>query len=206
MTKLILCLLGILPVMLQAQEIPSGVYIKSIGYQGNGCPQGTVVTNLAADQKAFTLTFSNYAVETDIPERRRLGFNQKFCNIRAGLVIPKGWSYSLLSVDYRGYASLEEKTFAVQRSLISFGGILLASFGEYKMKGPIDENFQFRGVAPVRNLAWSPCSNGGAAELPVNIFSVIMILGQKGLVTTDSVDGEVHQYGMTYRKCTPGQR
>ena len=83
---------------------PSQVYIRNISYAGSGCPAGSTSQDISPDLKAFTLLFDQFVASAGpgiaLPESR------KNCQITVDLVYPQGWSYTVFSADYRGYASL----------------------------------------------------------------------------------------------------
>ena len=84
---------------------PNEVQILDLNYRGPGCPDGSVAQNLSADRKAVTLLFDDFIVATDdAPNQTKV---RKHCKVDLEMQVPKGWSYGLFCVDYRGYAALD---------------------------------------------------------------------------------------------------
>src|SRR4051812_3346761 len=84
---------------------PGQVFIRNIAYGGNGCPQGSVSQLMSPDATAFTLLLDEYIAEMgpQVPRRD----NRKSCQLAIDLIVPAGWSFSVATFDYRGYANLD---------------------------------------------------------------------------------------------------
>ena len=201
------------------------VTIQSINYSGNGCPQGSVATNLSSDGQAMTVMFDDYVVESEgRPER-------KSCTLDIELDAPAGWSYGLFCVDVRGFASLDENvvgqqsveySFGRNRSPFGSGRGRSMEVGNVTLEGPVDTDYSNLTVIPVETLVWAPC--GQSRDKTLKIKTDISIKPSRsrghrgwgrgnggnggnggsggGLMTVDSVDGELsHHYGIAWKRC-----
>lgn len=182
-------------------DAPDYVYVRSISYAGSGCPAGSVAQNVAPDLQAFTLLFDSYIAEAGpgVSAREK----RKNCQINIDLAFPQGWSYSIFTVDYRGYVSLEPRTTAMQKSSYYFQGNRATANLQTTMKGPVDKDYQIRDTLGLSAMVWSPCG----ASRSLNINSQIRVDNTRnrrgfGLITLDSIDGQVeHVYGIKWKRC-----
>ena len=93
---------------------PSQTYIAGLTYGGSGCPAGTVASSFATDRKTFTMIFDSFVASSGTGVA--ITENRKNCQINVDMYYPQGWSYSIVSVDYRGYASLPAGVTATQKA------------------------------------------------------------------------------------------
>ncbi len=182
-------------------DAPPYARVRSMTYNGTGCPVNSVASNISPDRQAFTAIFSEYVVEVGpgVP------FNQKRknCQLNLDLDFPSGWSYSLFTVDYRGYVALERGVKATQSASYYFQGQGKTATLKTTMTGPIDENFSIRDTLGLEALVWSPCG----AQRALNINSQVQADNSRasskhGLITTDSIDGQLKLvYGIKWTRC-----
>lgn len=186
-----------------AQDAPSNgeVYIRNIKYGGTGCPQGSVSEMVAPDNQAFTLLFDSYVAELG-PQVSRLK-NRSACQIAVDLAVPQGWSYSIATLDYRGYANLDADVIGTQVASYYFQAQPRTWSFSTDIYGKYDDAYQVRDNLELQASEWSPC--GGTRAL--NIKSEVRVRGSrstsKGILTIDSIDGHVQQvYGLKWRRCS----
>jgi hypothetical protein len=179
-----------------------GVKITGLTYGGTGCKDGTVAASLSGDYEAITLIFDKYDAEigghADNSKKRR------FCQILLDLEFPAGFSYSLVSLDYSGYASLDHGITAEQKSTYFFQGFAKDERYSFKTKiqGVFDGDYDRHDELEM--LAWSPCDK----KRGLNIVTTLQLANRRnkdgvGLITLDSIEGVVKEkYGLRWRKCT----
>jgi len=180
---------------------PPWAYIRSMTHAGTGCPAGTVAENLALDRKAFTLIFDAFVAEggPGVPFRDR----RKNCHILIDLQFPQGWTYSIFTVDYRGYASLDREVRGIQQSSYYFQGQQLGPRFRTRLTGPYDGDYQRRDTLGISALAWSRCGMRRA----LNINAQVIVNNRynrrgEGVMTLDSIDGQIrHIYGIMWKRC-----
>ena len=180
---------------------PREVTIDGIVANGNGCPSGTVDTMVSADAKAFTMFFDQFIASgggsTPVTEQ------QKVCNISLNLRFPQGWSYSIIGVDYRGYASLDAGVRALQASeyWIQGAGTSRARLTSTFL-GPYADEYLLQDRLGVSAVIWSPCGATRALNVRARVAVQNTSPSKRGLMTIDSIDGEVkHIYGVQWRRC-----
>lgn len=184
---------------------PSDVYIKSISYNGSGCPKYSVNENLSSDKKAFTLTFSEYIAEAGPGLSLRDG--RKNCQVTLDLNVPQGWQFSVGTFDYRGFVYLENKSVrATHNTSYYFQGQGRTGRFSQSMKGFKDDYYQYREQVGLESLVWSSCN----ASRALNINTSISVKNYKkkknpdaeGIIGTDSLDGSIKQiWGIRWRRC-----
>jgi hypothetical protein len=180
------------------------ITIKKIQYNGTGCPLGTVAKNVSEDKTAFTLTFSEFVAEAGpgIP----LSAGRKNCVATLVLDVPAGWQYSIASFYYRGFMALD-KGMKAEHSASYFieGQGKTGTFASQK-SGPFENDYVYNDNIGIISDVWSPCG----VERALNINASIRVSNTdsrkypnaQGLITNDSIDGQITQvWGLTWRRC-----
>lgn len=182
-------------------EAPDYVRVRNISYAGSGCPAGTVAGNVAVDRQAFTLLFDSYIAEVGpgVPFREK----RKNCQLSLDLDYPRGWSFSIFTLDIRGYAALEPGVKATQQTTMYYQGGLNTGVLKSVLVGPRDQNYMVRDVLPLASQQWSPCQAQRALNLNTQIIlDNSLDTRRRGLMTVDSIDGGVKLiYGVQWRRC-----
>jgi hypothetical protein len=175
--------------------------IESMAYSGSGCPGGSVSSALTPDGTTFSLTFSKFAVEAgpgiDTGERARS------CKLHVKLRVPRNAAYSLVSVDYRGFASLDDGVRADRASAYHFAGEPPEPVLRHPLTGPMNGDYAFRDEADSRGRLVSPCGKG--KNLFINTVATVDASASGagfGLLTADTVDGVVDAYRLEWRSCS----
>lgn len=181
-------------------EQPEYVRVRHISYAGSGCPNGSVAENLSQDGKAFTLLFDSYVAEIGpgIP----LAEGRKNCAINVDLDFPAGWSFSILDVDYRGYAHVERGATAEQKTSYYFQGDLKTASLLTQMRGPVTKDYQIRDTLGLDAVVWSPCGATRSLNMNTQVRNTAQNRLARALITIDSIDGQLtHIYGLQWRRC-----
>jgi hypothetical protein len=184
---------------------PSQVFITGASYAGTGCPEGTASVTLTPDAKTLSVLFDQFTVQAGkgaTPQHR------KDCDVRVGFSIPPGWSMSLFSVDFRGYARLDKKTNGTHAIRYSFDGASSPPYFSLKaLKAPTDANYLIHNDLPFTAISWSACDAGSASLTISSAITAIAAADRTALLTVDSLDGELKQlYGVRWKKCPkPGE-
>lgn len=194
-------LMSLAPAAFAQGPNPNEVTIVDVRPMGNGCSPGTVDTMVSPDAKAFTMFFSEFIASgggtTPISEQ------QKICNIGLTLRFPQGWSYSIVGVDYRGYASLDAGVQGLQASeyWIQGAGTARARLAS-SFFGPYADEYLLKDRLALTSVVWSPCGVNRSMNIRARVAVQNTDRNRKGLLTIDSIDGEVkHIYGLQWRRC-----
>lgn len=184
---------------------PEGqVKVKSIVYGGSGCPQNTVATSVAKTGLNFGISFDDYVAGIGSGFARH--DKRKNCELRIELSAPSGYSYSIVDVNYRGYADLDSGINGTFVSRYHFQGE--KDHGELtrSVRGRINRDFTVSDSLDVESFVWSQCG----ATAPVVLTTQLKLkkthtagAGAEGVVGIDSVESKLtHQYGLKWKRCS----
>lgn len=177
---------------------PNQISVNNLTYAGTGCPGGTVAMDISEDAQAFTLLFDQYVAEAGPGVLR--SENRKFCQILINLHVPGGWSFSVMDIDYRGFAQLDAGTFGEQVSEYYFQGRRGPAFMT-QLRGPYNSDYIASDNIPVQDMVWSPCGEDRAMNIKTQVRANAMG-SRRALMTVDSIDGELRQiYHLQWRRC-----
>jgi len=187
----------------------AGLKIKKITGSGSGCADSsTYSTNISPDLSAFTVTFSEFIAEAGpgLP----LSAGRKNCSLTLDLEVPAGYSFSIATVNYRGFMALDENVKAVHKTDYFFQGQGTTGRFSSTNVGPLSEDFVYTDSIGLvtQNLGTvrSPCKTGSRALTINPTIQVSKLSGAdasaQGLITNDSVDGEISQkFGIKWYRC-----
>ncbi len=186
-----------------AAVAPSGrITVDVVSVNGSGCPAGTAQVDVAPDNSAFTVTYSDYTASvgagagaTDF---------RKNCHLGLRVNIPSGFTYAIAQADYRGYAFLERGATGVQRADYYFQGQSATATSSHEFSGYMDADWQTTDKTAVAALVFKPCGT----EVNLNINTSLRVSagtsdpGTTSVMTMDSTDGSVSTiYHFAWRKC-----
>lgn len=179
---------------------PPYARIRSLTYAGSGCPAGSVAGRIESRLDSFTLLFDQYLAEVGpgVPIMQK----RKNCQINLDIDHPAGWSYAVLTIDYRGYVALERGVRAQQSAKYYFQGAGSTATLTTTMTGPLDRDYQIRDTLGLNAVVWSPCG----ARRALNINSQVLLdnaaaPGRHGLITTESIGPFSARYGLQWTRC-----
>ena len=180
---------------------PEWVRIEGYTYAGTGCPAGSVSDNLSIDGQALTLLFDSFvaSVGPGVPFSEK----RKNCAVTVKLRFPQGWSYSLYTVDYRGYVDLQQGTNGAQTVRYWFSGDGRTGQATTPFYGPRTGDYTIRDRMFFNQNIWSPC--GAQRDLVIN--SAVKVDNSRApfasaMLTEDAQDHSVKQiYGIQWQRC-----
>ena len=190
------------PVSAPADAPPGVITVTPVTVNGSGCPAGTAATAVAADNTAFTVTYSNYlaqvgagAAPTDL---------RKNCQLALDIHVPQGFTYAIAEADYRGFASLESGATGTERANYYFQGTSPTARVSHDFAGPMSDDWETTDSTAVAALVWAPC---GVDRL-LNVDTELHVaMGSSDPTTTsfmemDSTDGSIHTtYHFEWKTC-----
>ncbi|MCF6521516.1 DUF4360 domain-containing protein [Streptomyces sp. JJ36] len=187
-----------------ADEVPSGrIEIGIETVNGSGCPRGTAAVAVAHDNTAFTVTYSDYLARVGAgaePTEMR-----KNCQLNLDVHVPQGFTYAVASVDYRGFAHLQQGAHGLQKASYYFQGSSETATQSHAFQGPYSDNWQTRDSTDYSALIWAPCGE----DKNVNVNSELRVHAGTSdsaegasFMTMDSTDGSVSTlFQLAWKKC-----
>lgn len=187
-------------------KAPKGFAIQGIKAEGDACPADSFATNISPDQKAFTVTFSQFGVDLEAGMKKAT----KSCRLSLKLLVPAGWQYSVASFNSRGFMALDEGIEAIHATRYYFKGHGHGGGFRHKEVGELAKDYVYTdkiGLLSVRlSHEWSPCK--GSRDLQIETAIKLKNTNPKlypdatGLISNDSIDGEIKQlFGLSWRHC-----
>ncbi|KAI1077441.1 hypothetical protein F5B20DRAFT_260700 [Whalleya microplaca] len=147
-------------------DVPSSeeIQIVSASASGNGCPQGTVTTDLSTDRTVITFGFDAFQVY--IGPGTKASDKTKNCQLHLNLKYPGGFQFAIVESTYHGYAQLEEKVTGTFYSTYYFSQDAAATTTTQTSitGGGIWEGGQVytkQDQVPTASVIWSPCGASG---------------------------------------------
>jgi len=184
---------------------PSEIYVEELKYGGSGCPQGSVGQSIAEDRQTYTLIFDKYlaTIGNGVP----ITEGRKNCQLNIKMHVPKGWHFTVLSSDFRGYMQLDQGVRGTHKSTFYFAGDARQASSQFDYVGPQDQDFTAHDEMGVQTRVWSPCGKNDAS-VNLNINSQVRMLNEggkpdaQGLLTNDSQDGHFqHKMVFQWQRC-----
>ncbi|MDT0345161.1 DUF4360 domain-containing protein [Streptomyces litchfieldiae] len=176
--------------------------IEVVTVNGSGCPAGSAAIAVSEDNTAFTVTYSDYLAQVG-PDASPTDF-RKNCQLNLAVRVPQGFTYAIASVDYRGYAYLENGASATQKAQYYFQGSPETDEFSHTFAGAFDDNWQASDVTDIESLVWAPCGEirnfNINTELRVNAGTSSP--ADTSFIAMDSTDGDVNTtYQVSWMEC-----
>lgn len=176
---------------------PSGkVTIDVVTVNGSGCPAGTTAVAAAADNTAFTVTYSDYLAQTGAgadPTDFR-----KNCQLVLRVNYPQGFTFGIAQADYRGFAHLAAGAHGAERANYYFQGESQNTPRTHTFNGPMSDNWQATDRTEVGKIVYAPCGE----QRMLNVNTQLRVQGDASFMTMDSTDaGFSTKYHFSWKKC-----
>ncbi|SFO90424.1 protein of unknown function [Amycolatopsis arida] len=179
------------------------IVIDIVTVNGSGCPLGTAAVAVSADNKAFTVTYSDYLAQVGVgasPTDFR-----KNCQLNLRVHVPHGFTYAIAQADYRGFAHLARGAKGTQRANYYFQGMAPTAHVDHNYNGPYSDNWQATDVTDIAQLVYKPCGE----ERNFNVNTELRVSAgtsdptkTTSFMTMDSTDGSIKTtYHFAWKKC-----
>jgi hypothetical protein len=185
-------------------ELVPGLRMALPSYAGSGCPAGSASATLSPDQKTLTLLFDSYVAQAGRGSGSARA--QAGCQVRIPFQVPSGYRVQVVSLDYRGYASVPQSAQVGVTSSLRFlnggaGGPPFQVTRRKTLQGPIDENFLLS--SRVHGKKWSACGQAVTLSAESSLTAISNSRGDDVLSTIDSMDAVAMpvRVGLRWRKC-----
>ncbi|GAA0554591.1 DUF4360 domain-containing protein [Paractinoplanes ferrugineus] len=177
--------------------------IGVVAANGSGCPLGSAQVTPAPDNKAFTVTYSQFTAQVGLGTKA--ADFRKNCQLALDVHVPQGYTYAISGTDYRGFAHLERGASGSETANYYFQGERQSTQIRHDFRGPIDGNWQRTDTVGISSLAFLPCGEkrylNVNTELRVNAGSS-NIRKTTSMLTMDSTDGRIDTvYHVAWKKC-----
>ncbi|GHH55747.1 DUF4360 domain-containing protein [Lentzea cavernae] len=182
---------------------PDHITIDVVTVNGSGCPAGTAAVAVSEDNKAFTVTYSDYLAQVGVGARPT-DF-RKNCQLNLRVNVPQGFTYGIAQADYRGFAHLERGAYAIQKANYYFQGMSQNDSAQHRYNGPHSDDWQATDTTEVAAIVYSPCGE----KRNFNINTELRVYpGSSNTATTtsfvsmDSTDGAIDTtYQFSWKTC-----
>ncbi|MEV6716057.1 DUF4360 domain-containing protein [Lentzea sp. NPDC051208] len=182
---------------------PDHITIDIVTVNGSGCPAGTAAVAVSEDNKAFTVTYSDYLAQVGVGARPT-DF-RKNCQLNLRVNVPQGFTYGIAQADYRGFAHLERGAYAIQKANYYFQGMSQNDSASHRYNGPHSDDWQATDQTELAAIVYSPCGE----KRNFNINTELRVYpGSSNTATTtsfasmDSTDGAIDTtYRFSWRTC-----
>ncbi|KAK3290304.1 uncharacterized protein B0H64DRAFT_378833 [Chaetomium fimeti] len=184
---------------------PQDIQIVAATFSGNGCPQGSVSTNISPDKTVITFGFDKF--QTYIGPGISPIERSKNCQLHLSLKYPGGFQFSVLESTYHGYAQLEKGVTGNFYSTYYFSQDAQATTTTQTSisGGGIWEQGQVYTKAdqiPTASYIFSPCGANGILNINNRIALTSSNSSASGLITDDDATvAFTQQVNIAWRSC-----
>jgi hypothetical protein len=184
---------------------PNHITIDVVTINGSGCKAGTAAIAVSPDNKAFTVTYSDFMAQVG-PQAKPTDF-RKNCQLNLRVNVPSGFTYGIASTDYRGFAHLERGATALERANYYFQGMSQTEYRQHNYKGPLSEDWQATDKTAVAAIVYHPCGE----KRNFNINTELRVAAGTSdptkvtsFISMDSTDGSIGTtYHFAWKICPP---
>ena len=139
-----------------ADPPPTGqITIDIVTVNGSGCRMGTAAVAVSPDNKAFTVTYSEYLAQVG-PQARPTDF-RKNCQLNLKVNVPGGFTYGIAQADYRGFADLQRGAKGTSKASYYFQGMSDTDQRSKSWNGAMSDNWQVTHKTDVASIIYHPC-------------------------------------------------
>ncbi|GAA0232704.1 DUF4360 domain-containing protein [Saccharothrix mutabilis subsp. mutabilis] len=182
---------------------PDHITIEVVTVNGSGCPAGTAAVAVSPDNKAFTVTYSEFMAQVGVGAQPT-DF-RKNCQLNLKVNVPQGFTYGIAQADYRGFAHLERGATGVERANYYFQGMSPTAYKTHNYSGPLSDDWQATDTVEVAAIVYHPC--GERRNFNINTELRVNAGTSNPNTTTsfmsmDSTDGSVNTvYHFAWKVC-----
>jgi hypothetical protein len=160
---------------------------------GTGCPVGSTAVSAPTDT-TFTVTYDNYLADAGNGANPR-DF-RKNCQLDVLVGVPSGWTFGIVSEQYRGFAKLDTGAQGTLDTSYYFSGLKGTYPANHSLSGPMDDGYEFDDQQPV--FTFAPCHFTGTMNVNTSLeVSQGTDLSFFNLMTMNSTDS----FRLAFRQC-----
>jgi hypothetical protein len=184
---------------------PEIITIDVVTINGSGCKPGTAAVAVSPDNKAFTVTYSEFMAQVG-PEAKPTDF-RKNCQLNLRVNVPSGFTYGIASTDYRGFAHLERGATALEKANYYFQGMSETQYKQHNYRGPFSDDWQATDTTDVAAIVYHPCGEKRNFNINTELRVSAGTSDPKkttSFITMDSTDGSIETtYHFAWKTCPP---
>jgi len=186
----------------------SQVQIRNVQVNGDGCKPGTASVIVTSTDPNNPVADFLEILYSEFQVTRGKGVNaaesRKQCTIVVDLFIPSGLSFTLIDVEWDGFADLPKGYTGLQTSSYKFPFFSNTARAQSKVKGPFNGNYGRQDTLATLAQIWSPCGR----TIPLNIQAQVQLTGaltnDQATMSIDTTIGKVTQkWGFQWQTCNP---
>jgi len=183
-----------------ADDPPAGgrLVIDVVTVNGSGCRPGTAAVGMSADNRFFTVTYSEYMVQVGTGGKKH---EKKKCKLDLVVRVPPGYTYAIAQVDYRGFAHLEPGATGLQTTSYHFQGQSQPVNTDHPFAGPLDDDWT---TTDVTALVYATCGKVRTLNIDTEITANIGTAdpATTSVLAMDSTDGSLTTtYRFAWKRC-----
>jgi hypothetical protein len=175
------------------------VAIEVVKVNGSGCRAGTAAVAISPDNTAFTVTYSGYVVQAGADAGKKDPWKDCKLNLKVG--VPKGFTYAIPSIDYRGFGHLEPGATGQLNASYFFQGAGRTVTMNHPFTAPADGNWL---VTDAPTAIFEPCGKQRALNIDTELKVGTGTSDPKttSFMSMDSTDGSVRTtYHLAWKTC-----
>jgi len=179
------------------------ITVSVVTVNGSGCPSGTTAVAPAADNTAFTVTYSDFLAQIGVgagPTEFR-----KNCQLSLLVNYPQGFTYGIAQADYRGFAYLATGAKGTEKANYYFSGHSSAGAISHGFSGPFNDDWQTTDRTDVASIVFAPCGEQRILNLNTELrvsAGTSDISKTTSFMAMDSTDGSVKTtFHFAWKKC-----
>ncbi len=182
---------------------PDHITIDVVTVNGSGCRAGTAAVAVSPDNKAFTVTYSEYMAQVGVGAKPT-DF-RKNCQLNLRVNVPQGFTYGIAQTDYRGFGHLERGATGTERANYYFQGMSETTKKTHTWKGPLSDDWQATDKVEIAAIVYHPC--GERRNFNINTELRVSAGSSDPKKTTsfmamDSTDGAINTtYHFSWKRC-----
>lgn len=172
---------------------PQPVTIDLLAATGTGCLASTTAIAISPDDVAFTVTYSDFAVQGNGESAH------KDCTLTVRVNQPPGYTYGIDETDFRGFVHLDNGARGVETATYRFTG-MPTRHSTQTFAGPKDDDWQVTDRPDAGSVVHGPCND----RKPLTITADLKLDGRSAssFMTMDSTDGAVSaRFHLSWLRC-----
>lgn len=159
------------------------ISIRDPQYNGKGCPSGSAAVTISPDTKKLSIIFDDFQVA--VGGRTGARSDQKGCDIAIPVHVPAGYSVSVFSIDYRGFANIPQGGQGQLSTDYFFAGQKGTNYSQ-NFTGPMADDYLF--TQPAQGSLWSRCGEDVILRVRTSMYVATNRKMDEASATVDSVD------------------